>query len=215
MSSPPPTQLFLVRHGETDWNAEGRWQGQTDVPLNAAGRAQARALAGRLRGHGIATVASSDLLRARETAEIAAAELGLALGVVDHRLREQSFGDFEGLTAGECEERFPAAWARSLADWRATPPGGESGGEMLARVVPALRAIAAPGVTALVVMHGRVLRTFVREVLGATAGPPPPVPYDRRIDNGGGWRVTVAGDRFVAATWLEVPGAGAPGAGGG
>jgi probable phosphoglycerate mutase len=213
MSPPPRTHLFLVRHGETDWNAEGRWQGQTDIPLNAAGRAQALALAARLRGHGIATVATSDLRRARETAAIVAAELGLALDVVDHRLREQSFGDFEGLTARECEERFPEAWARSLVDWRTTAPGGESGEAVLGRVVPALEAIAAPGATALVVMHGRALRTFVREVLGAIPGPPSPVPYDRRIGNGGGWRVTVAGDRFVEAVWLEVPEAGAPGVG--
>jgi probable phosphoglycerate mutase len=197
--------LFLVRHGETDWNLAGRWQGQTDVPLNDAGRAQARALAERMRGEGLVTIASSDLLRARTTAEIVAAELGLAVGVVDHRLREQSFGDFEGLTAQECEERFPEAWARHLADPRTTPPGGESGEEVLARVVPALREIAALGAPALVVMHGRALRTFVREVLGAIPGDPPAVPYDRRIGNGGGWRVGVDAGRFVEAEWLVVP----------
>ncbi|HYG70238.1 MAG TPA: histidine phosphatase family protein, partial [Anaeromyxobacteraceae bacterium] len=92
------TRLFLVRHGETDWNVAGRWQGQTDIPLNEAGRAQARELARRMRGEGIATIAASDLLRARETAEIVAAELGLEVRILDHRLREQSFGAFEGLT---------------------------------------------------------------------------------------------------------------------
>lgn len=210
------SNLFLVRHGETDWNLAGRWQGQTDVPLNEAGRAQARELADRMRPEVIATVASSDLLRARATAEIVAASLGLAVGVVDHRLREQSFGDFEGLTARECEERFPEAWARYLADWRTTPPGGESGAEVLARVVPALREIAGRGSPALVVMHGRALRTFVREVLGPIPGAAPAVPYDRRIANGGGWRVTVVAGRFVEAAWLEVPGAsGATGVDGG
>jgi broad specificity phosphatase PhoE len=202
-----PTSLFLVRHGETDWNVAGRWQGQTDIPLNEAGRAQARALAERMRGEGLVTIASSDLLRARTTAEIVAAELGLALSVVDRRLREQSFGELEGLTARESEERFPEAWARYVADWRTTPPGGESGTEVLARVVPALQAVAALGSPALVVMHGRALRTFVREVLGASPGPAPSVPYDRRIGNGGGWRVSVADGRFVEAAWLELPAA--------
>jgi probable phosphoglycerate mutase len=200
-----PSHLFLVRHGETDWNLAGRWQGQTDVPLNEAGRAQARALAARMHAEGIVTVAASDLLRARTTAEIVAAELGLEVRVVDHRLREQSFGAFEGLTARECAERFPEAWARYLADWRSTPPGGESGAEVLARVVPALKDVAALGAPALVVMHGRALRTFVREVLGAIPGAAPEVPYDRRIANGGGWRGGVASGRFVEARWLEVP----------
>lgn len=158
-----------------------------------------------MRGEGLATVASSDLLRARDTARLVAAELGLEVRVVDPRLREQSFGDFEGLTARECEERFPEAWARYLADPGATPPGGEAASEVLARVVPALQEVAALPAPALVVMHGRALRTFVREVLGAAGGPPPAVPYDRRIGNGGGWWVTVAGGRFVGASWLEVP----------
>jgi probable phosphoglycerate mutase len=201
-----PSHLFLVRHGETDWNLAGRWQGQTDVPLNEAGRAQARALAGRMRALGIVTVAASDLERARTTAEIVAAELGLEVRAVDHRLREQSFGAFEGLTARECAERFPQAWARHVADPRSTPPGGEPGAEVLARVVPALKDVAALGAPALVVMHGRALRTFVREVLGAVPGEAPEVPYDRRIANGGGWRVTLVAGRFVEARWLEVPG---------
>lgn len=199
------SRLFLVRHGETDWNVAGRWQGQTDIPLNEAGRAQARELARRMRGEGIATIAASDLLRARETAEIVAAELGLEVRAVDHRLREQSFGAFEGLTARECEERFPEAWVRYLADWRTTPPGGESGTDVLVRVIPALRQLAGLRSPALVVMHGRALRTFVREVLGAIPGAAPAVPYDRRIANGGGWRVTVIADRFIEAAWLEIP----------
>lgn len=210
MTRETASDLFLVRHGETDWNAEGRWQGQTDVPLNAAGRAQARELAGRLRGAGLSIVASSDLLRARTTAEIVAAELGLALRPADHRLREQGFGDFEGLTAQECAARYPAAWVRYAADSRATPPGGESAGEVLARVVPALREVAALGSAALVVMHGRALRTFVRDVLGAEPGPAPDVPYDRRVANGGGWRVSVVAGRFAGATWLEVPASSRP-----
>jgi probable phosphoglycerate mutase len=201
----PPSLLVLVRHGETEWNLAGRWQGQTDVPLNAAGRDQARELAARLRGEGLVAVASSDLRRARETAELVAAELRLRVHAPDPRLREQSFGAFEGLTGRECEERFPEAWGAYAADARATPPGGETAAEVLARVVPALDALAARGEPTLVVMHGRALRTFVRDVLGALPGPPPPVPYDRRIANGGGWRVAVEAGRFTGGTWLEPP----------
>jgi probable phosphoglycerate mutase len=206
MTTPPlsaTSHLLLVRHGETDWNLAQRWQGQSDVPLNEAGRAQARALAARMRGETIGLVASSDLGRARETAGIVAAALGLGVSVADPRLREQAFGEFEGLTGRECEERFPEAWARWLADWRAAPPGGEAGPDVVARVTPALLGIARASPSALVVMHGRALRTFVREVVGALPGPAPAVPYDRRIGNGEGWRVTVAAGRFLAATWID------------
>ena len=81
--------LLLARHGETDWNVAGRWQGHTDVPLNATGRAQALALAERLRNEGIAAVATSDLSRARHTAEIVAGALGVPVALVDPALREQ------------------------------------------------------------------------------------------------------------------------------
>jgi hypothetical protein len=118
--------LFLARHGETYWNVAGRWQGHADVPLNATGQAQALALAERLRGAGIAAVATSDLLRARGTAEIVAGALGVQVALVDPDLREQRFGRFEGLTPRECEERYPSDWARYTADPRPGPPGGES-----------------------------------------------------------------------------------------
>ena len=89
--------IYLSRHGETDWNAEGRWQGHTDKPLNDNGRGQARALAESLRRTGLAGVVSSDLLRARETAEIVAAALGLTIDYFDPDLRERTIGVFEGL----------------------------------------------------------------------------------------------------------------------
>jgi probable phosphoglycerate mutase len=105
-----PRTLYLARHGETDWNLEGRWQGQTDIGLNGSGRAQAAALAERLAGHGIAHVSASDLSRARQTAEIVARRLGVATVAVDHALRERGFGVFEGLTREECAQRFPDSW---------------------------------------------------------------------------------------------------------
>lgn len=103
------TRLLLTRHGETDWNAEGRWQGHSDTPLNERGRQQARELAAQL--DGIDAVYASDLSRARETAEIAARDLGIEVRL-DPRLRERSFGAWEGLTSAEIEDRFADAHDR-------------------------------------------------------------------------------------------------------
>jgi len=94
------TELLLVRHGETDWNAEGKLQGHTDRPLNDYGRRQAQALADKLAGESIDAVYASDLSRARETAEILGEKLGLAV-VVDPDLREKNWGNWEGLTSEE------------------------------------------------------------------------------------------------------------------
>jgi probable phosphoglycerate mutase len=97
------TTLLLARHGETDWNREGRWQGHSNTSLNELGREQARALAEELTDE-IDVVYSSDLARARETAEIVAGRLGLEVRF-DPRLRERGFGSWEGLTRAEIEER--------------------------------------------------------------------------------------------------------------
>ena len=94
------TTLLLVRHGETDWNADGRLQGQTDRPLSDHGRRQARTLAEELDGEALDAIYSSDLSRARETAEIVAERLGLAVEL-DADLREKDWGNWEGLTAVE------------------------------------------------------------------------------------------------------------------
>src|SRR5205807_6477394 len=106
------TTLLLVRHGETDWNRDGRWQGHSDTRLNERGREQARELAGQI--DGVDVIYSSDLARARETAEILAAELGIEVHV-DQRLRERGFGAWEGLTSTEIEDRD----AESHRRWRA------------------------------------------------------------------------------------------------
>jgi len=94
------TTLLLVRHGETDWNADGRLQGQTDRPLSDYGREQARQLAEDLQGEGFDAIYSSDLSRARETAEIVGARLGLRVEL-DPDLREKDWGNWEGLTSVE------------------------------------------------------------------------------------------------------------------
>ena len=187
--------LFLARHGETAWNQAGRWQGKTDIPLSEAGRAQARALGAGLVGRGIVAVHASDLQRATETAEIVAGMLGIAALKVDARLRERGFGCFEGFTPAECAERHPEAWARYIADRRATPPGGEPQTEVAARAVAALTELArapraADGPT-LVVSHGGTIRTFIHEV--TTTAPPP-------LENGALFVARYAGDRFVSVT---------------
>lgn len=192
--------LYLARHGETDWNVAGRWQGHTDVPLNETGRAQARALVPLLRVVGVGAAVSSDLSRARETAGIAAAGLGVAVAYSDTALRERSFGLFEGLTREECAERHPEAWRAWLEERRA-PSGAESQEQVAARVVAAVervaRQVANEVLSALVVTHGGALRALVAAVTGQM----PPL-----VKNGDVWRVTWH-DRLVDAKKVEPPGA--------
>jgi broad specificity phosphatase PhoE len=164
------TTLLLARHGETDWNSERRWQGHVDRPLNGRGREQARALAAELVGRTIDAVYSSDLLRARETAEIVAAELGLQVRV-DPRLREVDVGSWSGLVHTEIEASDPAGFRR----WQDGGKGweqGESYEEMGARVVAAVLELAAahPGETLLVVTHGGSIRACRATAAGLTYG---------------------------------------------
>jgi probable phosphoglycerate mutase len=167
--------LYLSRHGETDWNAEGRWQGQTDVALNATGRAQATRMAELLRGAELAWIVSSDLARARETARIVGAELRLDVEF-DRDLRERSFGVFEGLTGEECARLHPDAWA----DWlelRRTPPGAETHEALAVRVTAAIARAANRCGTAvsvgagLVVTHGGAIRAAVAAGTGVLVPP--------------------------------------------
>jgi probable phosphoglycerate mutase len=158
------TALFLVRHGQSTWNAESRWQGQADPPLTALGEQQARAAAERLAtADPFDAIWASDLVRARRTAELVADHLGLVVQL-DERLRERDAGEWTGLTRPEIEARYPGALAA-----RQSPPGFELDEPLLARVVPALRAIAAgDGGRVLVVTHGGIVRTVERD-LGAPA----------------------------------------------
>jgi broad specificity phosphatase PhoE len=154
------TTLLLVRHGETDWNRDGRWQGGSDTQLNDLGREQARALAERLNGD-IAAVYSSDLARARETAEIVAASLGLQVRL-DPRLRERGFGAWEGLTSTEIEERFADAHRRWRAGEGAGADDAEAFEEFSARVNDFLADVLRrhPGEEILVVSHGGSIRVI-------------------------------------------------------
>jgi broad specificity phosphatase PhoE len=175
--------VFMTRHGETDWNLEGRWQGHTDVPLNDRGRAQARAVAEALRKVGLVGLVSSDLARARETAEIVGASLGLGVAYVDADLRERMFGVFEGLTRAQCERLHPEAW-RAWVEEQRPADGVELPSSVAARVTAAIRRaaerIGCDGSPVLLVSHGGALRSVVHQATGVPVGP---------IANGAIWRI--------------------------
>jgi probable phosphoglycerate mutase len=134
------TTILLARHGETDWNRDGRFQGHADPPLNETGRAQATELAAELADVELAAVYTSSLRRARETAEVVAAARGLEPIAVD-ALREVDVGSWQGLTRAEIGERFPDQLARWL-DYDQGWNDGESYDEMSRRVVSALLELA-------------------------------------------------------------------------
>ena len=164
-------RLLLVRHGETDWNAAGRIQGCTDTPLNTRGRAQALALAGRLRGERPQRLYTSPLRRARETAAIVGAELALEPETVE-ALREISFGEWEGCSWEEIQRRWPREFAWCEGDrLNRAPPGGESYGQLMERALPAVEAIRrAPGGTAVAVCHSAVIRAVLCAREGMSIG---------------------------------------------
>jgi broad specificity phosphatase PhoE len=151
------TTLLLARHGETDWNRELRIQGSSDIELNDVGREQAEALADELADVELDAIYASDLSRARATAETVAARKQLPVRL-DARLRERSFGTWEGLTRDDIAERF-------APDDR---PDGETDEEVRARVLAAITDISAahPGEQVLVVSHGGALNALWHHALG-------------------------------------------------
>jgi broad specificity phosphatase PhoE len=153
------TTLLLVRHGETDWNRDGRWQGHSDTPLNDAGREQARELAAELGD--VDVMYSSDLARARETAEILAEPNGLEVQL-DPRLRERSFGAWEGMTAAEIEVEFADEHARWMAGEAPGAADAEPFADFGARVEEFVEDVLAdhPGETVLIVGHGGSIRVI-------------------------------------------------------
>ena len=160
-------RLLLVRHGESTWNAQSRWQGQADPPLSPLGERQAEEAAERLaRVASITTIWTSDLVRARRTAELIATRLGIAGVREEPRLRERDVGSWSGLTREEIEDRWPGYLAA-----RRSPPDFEGDPALLARTMAGLSAAADGSHTGevLVVTHGGVVRTIERS-LGATPG---------------------------------------------
>jgi broad specificity phosphatase PhoE len=153
------TCLFLIRHGETDWNAEGRWQGQTDIPLNQNGRIQAQKIARELAGEGIQVIYSSDLIRAVETAQALAASTGVQLRL-DPRLREIHQGEWQGMLVSEIQSRYTERFELRIQNPLAiAPPGGETVLQVQSRAFQALDEILQkhPQQTVAIVAHGFVL----------------------------------------------------------
>lgn len=195
-------RILLVRHGETDWNAEGRIQGHLPVPLNGRGLMQAAALARRLSERDIGAVYSSDLLRALQTARPVAAACGRTV-VPDRRLREWDLGVLAGQRVPEAAQRYPSAcriYRQRIVD---TPiPGGESIRQRYDRVIPALGEIAARhrGSTVVVVSHGGPLGDCYRRSIGADLA-------DRmRIDslNAALNSLSIDGAHWTLESWADV-----------
>ncbi len=166
--------IYFIRHGQTDWNAESRLQGQSDIELNDVGRGQALRNGERLRGlvgdgSGFAWV-SSPMKRACETMQIVREAVGLPRDgyTVDQRLKEIHFGDWQGFTYPELEARTPGfAEMRERDKWNIVPPGqgAESYALLSARIEPWFRSIETPTVC---VSHGGVMRSILRLVTGAS-----------------------------------------------
>jgi probable phosphoglycerate mutase len=164
-----PTTVLLIRHGETDWNAEGRWQGFALTDLNALGRAQAAALAAHLRLRPIHAVYSSDLPRAVQTAQPLAQALAVPLRT-DPQWREIHLGSFQGLTHEEMAARYPDELAKRRQDvWDyAYPGGGESRRDLQERAYRAWQSLLADasGEEVAVVSHGGTIRMLLWKLFG-------------------------------------------------
>lgn len=167
-STPQPTRILLVRHGQTDWNQEQRIQGQTDIALNQEGESQARLLAQSLASEPLDAIYASDLGRARATALAVAQRQGRDLRV-DGALRERNYGCFEGLRFADIESQWPdlaSAWRRR--DPHFAPPAAETLLQLRERVIPAVHRIAArhAGEHIMLVTHGGVIDVVYREAAG-------------------------------------------------
>jgi len=164
-------KLFLVRHGQTDWNLVRRFQGWSDIPLNAAGRQQANALAEHLSSQAFDAVYSSQMRRAHETAEIIIArKIGIQTNT---RLQEINFGDWEGMTYDEIKEKYPDAlktWENDVV--QNAPPGGETVEQLVLRVHSVLNDLHErhQGHTVLIVAHGGVLQSLICLALNLPPG---------------------------------------------
>ena len=162
-------EILALRHGQSEWNAEGRWQGQADPPLPSLGEQQALFAANQLldRGEIFDAIASSDLQRARRTAEIIAGVIGDGAVNLRVEFRERSAGVWQGMTRSEIETRWPNAIAQQR--W---PEGWESDESVAGRVVPTVREFARNNDRLLVVAHAGLIRALDR----AANAPQTPIP---------------------------------------
>lgn len=196
--------LWLVRHGETDWNRELRFQGHLDAPLNALGMQQAQRLGLHLAGHGPRPLLASDLLRTRQTAEPLAGQWQKP-ALPERLWREQAFGVIEGLTLAEVQERYPEVvegWRRRDPDF--APQGGESRRQFHARVMQAVQALVQQCSlhgwhSPVVVSHGGVLDMIYR----SATGQPLAGPRECTIPNAGLNHVRTDGVRFEIVQWAQ------------
>jgi probable phosphoglycerate mutase len=201
-----PTNILLIRHGETAWNAERRLQGHLDIPLNDEGERQARLLAETLALEPIDLLVSSDLGRARQTAQAVAALRGMPLQI-EPGLRERCYGGFEGLLYTEIEQRFPAefaAWQGRDIDG-ILPDGknrGESFRQFYARATEAILGLARkhPGRTLALVAHGGVLECAYRMAGNLSLE----TPRDFKVYNASINRFRVDDGKLVLVSWGEV-----------
>jgi broad specificity phosphatase PhoE len=159
--------LILVRHGETEWNVQRRYQGQTDVPLSAVGRRQAELLAEGIAGQKVNRIYSSDLERSMQTANAISEKTSLSV-ILESRLREMNFGVLEGLTFDEGQAKYPEMIAAWLEDYNQPPQGGEKLDEFTARIVSLLDDLKQNhnNEVVLLVAHGGSLGELLRLALG-------------------------------------------------
>ena len=196
------TRICFVRHGETDWNIERRMQGHIDLPLNVKGKEQAQALGRFFSGQQADALYSSDLLRARQTAQPIADALQRPMNVTT-ALREQHFGRCEGKVFAEIVVLNPddAQALRSRDPDYVTPGGGESRRQHEARILACIASLvdAHRGQALVVVTHGGVLDVIYRRVHDL----PPDSPRDYPIPNAGLNRVAISGDQWLIESWGE------------
>jgi len=162
--------IYIVRHGETDWNREGIYQGHTDTPLNEDGRKTAERLGHTLSKIKISCIYSSDLLRARETAEIINRFLNVPVCHTQD-LRELNFGDWTGISIWEMEEKDPELFRRWQEDpWNISPPGGETFRELTERVMNILEEITRRhrDEDVLIVSHAGPIKAMIFGLISAT-----------------------------------------------
>jgi probable phosphoglycerate mutase len=196
------TRIIAVRHGETAWNVDARIQGQLDVGLNDTGRWQARRLGEALASEAISAVYSSDLGRARQTAQSIAECTGIPV-IDEEGLRERSFGLFEGKTFDEIRETWPDQahnWRKRIPEW-APPQGGESLIQLRERVTRTMHALASrhAGGQIVVVAHGGVLDTLYRIATGQEINSP----RTWELPNGAINRLLWTPDGFTLVGWSD------------
>jgi probable phosphoglycerate mutase len=200
--SSPETRLIIVRHGETENNIEGRWQGHGDSPLTETGVAQAEAVAQRLERCRFSRLYSSDLGRARQTAQIIADRTGHEI-ILDEHLRERDLGIFQGLTRAEMAARYPREWhLYRTAGPDYVIPTGESARQRYERSTSRLREIALshPGETVVVVTHGGVLNGLLRHTLRISLD----APRRFKVWNAGLNLFLFDGENWLLETWGDV-----------